>query len=73
MATTGTKRNSLKQQRINAELGLIVDEFGRAMQSANRQWIGDAEMQTSDDVPRFTMSMKMAWYRYVYFCKRNPS
>ena len=72
MGTIGIKRNSQKQQRISAELELIVEEFGRAMRSANKNWIGEVEMQSNDDVPRFTMMMQMAWYHYVDFCQRNP-
>ena len=72
MGTIGIKRNSQKQQRISAELELIIESFGRAMRGASRSWIGEAEMQASDDVPRFTMAMQMAWYQYVDFCQRNP-
>jgi len=58
------QRNSLKQQKINAELELIIDEFARAMRSANREHIGK--------FGGFTINLAGAWWKYQEFCVRNP-
>lgn len=71
MARTGTrarfKISTLKQQRENAELGLIVDEFARAMLNADRTYI---TQDTIDGKPNFTLNMKFAWDKYLTFCVR---
>lgn len=59
------------EQQKNGELGLIIDEFGRAMWSANREYIA-AKPQCGHEDVRFTLSMELAWNRYVDFCMRNP-
>jgi hypothetical protein len=65
MARTGMKPKlkSLKQQRLDAELGLIIDEFGRAMFNADKAYI--AERNT------FTPNMHFAWLKYLNFCLSN--
>jgi hypothetical protein len=60
------KINSLKQQRLEAELGLIIDEMGLAMRNANREYIA-----RSISVFDMTESMKAAVYKFQLFCKRN--
>lgn len=58
------KSSTLKQQRENAELELIIEEFGRAMRNANRNYI-----QSRND---FTINMTVAWYKYRRFCRSHP-
>ena len=71
MGTTGIKRNSLKQQRVNGELELVIDEFAQAMRNADRNYVVREGEYYHENV-RFTLNMQMAWYRYVDFCQRNP-
>lgn len=72
MARTGTTRNSAKQQRINAELETIIEEFGRAMRDANRACIAEEPACSHDNKPRFTLNMEFVWSKYVNFCLDNP-
>ena len=65
MGTTGTKRNSRKQQAQNAELELIIEEFARALRNANRSYI-------AKECSLLTPNMQQAWYKYVDFCVRHP-
>ena len=65
MATIGMKRSSKKQQRLNAELGLIIDHMARAMWAANRGHIASCESP-------LTESMNMALCEFQDFCVRNP-
>ncbi len=69
MGRTGTllKSNTLKQQRENAELECIIEEFGRAMRNAEKTYITQA---TNDGKPNFTLSMKFAWDKYLVLCVR---
>jgi hypothetical protein len=60
------KRPSLKQQRLNAELGLIVDEMGRAMWNANKEYIA-----TSIRAHPMTISMMMALDKFKSFCEEH--
>lgn len=72
MARTGTrarfKVSTLKQQRENAELELIIDEFGRAMRNANPEYVA---RNTTDAKPNFTLNMTFAWDKYLIFCVRS--
>lgn len=61
-------KNRTEQQK-NGELGLIIDEFGRAMWHANRAFVA---RQLSPANPDFTLNMGMAWTKYVLFCRENP-
>ena len=70
MATTGTTRKSRKQQALDAELGLIIDEFGRAMWNADREYIGRGT--SYGNWIRFTSNMEHAWTKYLMFCKNHP-
>jgi len=75
MAKTGTllKCSTLKQQRENAELELIIEEFGRAMRNASRRYVITLPGCRHDSGPRFTLGMEMAWQRYVVFCMDHPN
>lgn len=56
------------EQQKNGELGLIIDEFGRAMWNADREYIA-----THGYTPgKLTFNMWQAWRRYVEFCRGNP-
>lgn len=66
------RTNTLKQQRANAELESIIEEFGCAMRNANFLYIAKPQVCSHDSAPRFTMSMDFAWSKYVDFCRRNP-
>ena len=58
------KRNSLKQQRLNAELGTIIDEMGRAMWNANKEYIATSESP-------LTLNMNAALCKFQDFCARH--
>ena len=68
MEKIGTKRNSKKQQRANAELETIIEEFGRAMRNAHPATISYWHKCTPG--PRFTGNMDYAWLKYVDFCEK---
>lgn len=74
MARTGTKLkvNTLKQQREAAELESIIEEFGRAMRSANRDFISGIMPGAPIDGPIFTLNMKASWIKYEEFCLKHP-
>lgn len=63
------KYSTLKQQRENAELELIIENFARAMRNAERSYIAG---NPAGDKPRFTPNMYWAWNEYVDFCMRHP-
>lgn len=68
MAKTGTqvKFSTLKQQRESAELELIIEEFGRAMRSADR-------LAIADHGPRWlTLNMDQALVKFFVFCQAHP-
>lgn len=69
MATIGIRRNSKRQQRINAELEAIIEEFGRAMRAAYKPYIASyvPPCQHEQQIP-FTPHMEQAWDRYVDWC-----
>lgn len=64
------KHSSLKKQRENAELELIIEEFSRAMCDAFRPYIA-GYVQRCSHVGEFafTPNMLKAYRKYVYFCK----
>jgi hypothetical protein len=64
------KRNSLKQQRISAELETIIEEFGRAMRNANKEYIA-TPLGCHHERLRFTPRMYCVWSMYTNFCVRN--
>jgi hypothetical protein len=64
MGKTGTTRKSKKQQALDAELGLIIDEMGRAMWAANRDYIA-----RSTNPHELTFNMTLALHKFKYFCE----
>lgn len=62
------KFKTLKQQKRDGELGLIIDEFGRAMWNANRHYVTG---RFGHAYPCFTPNMEAAWAKYVEFCRNN--
>lgn len=66
MATIGTQRKSKKQQALDAELGLIIDEMGCAMWNANKEYIG----RSTDGMP-LTESMRFVLYKFQGYCQDN--
>ena len=60
------------EKKYDGELGLIIDEMGRAMWNANRQYIGKGVCCSHENWIRFTPSMERAWALYVDFCMRHP-
>ena len=59
---TKVKRNSLKQQRINAELECIIEEFAHAMRSANMEFIAEDH--------GFTPRQQAIGRKYVIFAQK---
>lgn len=76
MARTGIrpKCSTMAQQRENAQLELIIEEFGRAMRNAHRPYIarGPREYCCHEGV-QFTPSMEKAWRDYTEFCMKYPN
>lgn len=68
------KCSTLKQQRENAELEAIIEEFGRAMRNAYRPYIaGGGRQYCCHTVRPFTPGMRMTFDRYVEFCMKHPN
>jgi hypothetical protein len=61
-----SKSRSLKQQRLDGELGLIIDEMGRAMWNADKEYIA-----TSIRAHPMTTNMMIALDKFKSFCERN--
>lgn len=59
--------STLKEQRLNAELGAIVDDMGKAMWNANKEYIAICEIS----IVGLTINMRDVLYRYKEFCERN--
>jgi len=57
------KFKTLKEQRLDGELGLIIDEMGRAMWSANKEAIANGL--------QMTLNMSMALGKFHTFCARH--
>lgn len=72
MEKTGTKRNSLKQQRLNAGLERIIENFGNAMRDADSSYITRLPCCRHDIGARFTLRMETEWNNYVHFLRSNP-
>jgi hypothetical protein len=67
MVTTGkTQKRSLKQQRLNAGLGLIIEEMGRAMWSADKTYIA-----SSIRAHPMTINMMVALDKFKSFCEEH--
>lgn len=72
MPKTGLRVNSLKQQRINAELEEIIEEFGRTMRSAYKPYIATYVPACKHEVQiPFTPHMEEVWEKYVDWCVRH--
>jgi len=56
------KYNTLKERRIDGELGLIIDEMGRAMWDANKEAIANG-------LP-LTGNMSLALAKFQDYCMR---
>jgi hypothetical protein len=61
--TPKTNRKTLKEQRRDGELGLIIDEMGRAMWNANKEYIAGS------DSP-LTPNMNNALCKFQDYCAR---
>jgi hypothetical protein len=66
MAKIGVVRKSKKQQALDAELGLIIDEMGRAMWSADKQHMADSKSDRT-----MSLNMLLALYKFADFCKEH--
>ncbi len=65
MEQTGTRRKSKKQGQLDAELGLIIDEMGRAMWNSNKYFIA----QTA----RFTLNIELVMDKFRAYCRKYYS
>lgn len=61
-----TKTNSMKQQRLNGELGLIIQEMERAMWNADKEYIARTISAVS-----LTVSMRQALDKFKAFCEAH--
>lgn len=66
------KKSTLEQQRETAELELIIEDFGRAMRDANREFVSHPP-SCSHVARRFTAHMEGAWSAYILFCREHPN
>lgn len=66
MAIIGIAVKSKKQQRLDAALGLIIDEMSRAMWNANRDYIA-----RSTSLVALTPHMRAALDEFQAFCADN--
>lgn len=57
---------SLKQQKLDAELGDIIEDMGRVMWQADKEYIA-----RNIGVLPITLSMRMVLNRFQDFCKKN--
>lgn len=57
------KVKSKKEQARDAELGVIIDEMGRAMWDANKNYIAGSESP-------LTLSMNMALCKFQDYCTK---
>jgi hypothetical protein len=57
------KRKTQRQQRLDGELGLIIDGMVQAMWNANKEYIAMAESP-------ITLAMNMALCRFQDYCVR---
>lgn len=72
MVRTGTQQKPRTKQSLNGELGLIIEEFSRAMWSANREYLALPPACSHENWVKFTPRMDSAWALYIDFCQRNP-
>jgi glycine cleavage system aminomethyltransferase T len=66
-----TKVKSEKAQRLDAELGLIVDEMGRAMWNADKTYIATSMGHISAGGVCPTTNMQLALAKFKDYCERH--
>ena len=71
MATIGTMRKSKKHQALDAELGLIIEEMGKAMWDAAPAYITTPPACRHESPINFTLRMSVAWEEYVGFLRKH--
>jgi len=64
MGQIGTQLKSKKQQRLDAELGVIIDEMGRAMWAANKEYLAERHIA-------LTPHMQETLGLFLAFCEEN--
>jgi len=64
MAIIGTQLKSRKQQRLDAELGVIIDEMERAMWAANKKYLAERHIA-------LTSHMQETLGLFLAFCEKN--
>jgi hypothetical protein len=60
------KLKSKKQQALDAELGLIIDEMGKAMWGANKEYIARGTA-----IINITPNMRIALDKFKAFCEAH--
>jgi hypothetical protein len=60
------KFRTSKQQRLDGELGLIIDEMGRAMWNADKEYVS-----RNIGILSLTLNMRAALNKFQDFCARN--
>jgi hypothetical protein len=60
------KLKSLKQQKLDGELGLIIDEMGRAMWNANKEYIAQPRI----GIVAMTLGMRAALDKFQAYCEK---
>ena len=63
MKKTGFRQKSEREQQIDAELGLIIDEMGKAMWDADKEYIAKSESP-------LTINMNAALCKFQNYCAR---
>ena len=63
MGQIGTRLKSSKQQRLDAELGVIIDEMGKAMWAANKEYLAERHLVC-------TMHMEEVLGKFQAFCEK---
>jgi hypothetical protein len=63
MDKPGIRLKSRKEQRLDAELGLIIDDMGKAMWNANKDYIASSRTEL-----RLTDHMRQALWKYQEYC-----
>lgn len=68
MVKTGTMLKSKKQQKLTAQLRLLIENFADAMWTADKSYIAST---AAGKFPRFTPKMYFAWNDYLDFCQEH--
>lgn len=69
MAKIGTKRKSNGRQDHDGELGLIIDEMGRAMWNADKEYIAKHKNIISTINTVLTPNMRLALDKFKFYCE----